>query len=282
VEDLVMSERDIQGRSAGWRPLVKGLRLRGEHVPLRLVQEALSRLKAKERRLARERAIGARISRTVLARDAVWAQDATQLWPGTFAEVIRDVGSCRTLALGVGERAGGADVIALLGAVRKRRGCLPLVWQTDNGPAYTSEAVAKYLKSRRVAHLRSRVHTPTDNACMERAIREIKDEAAAGPQTLAQGLRVLDEGRLRGSKGYVTAAQLDAALPQAPRCVDRARFHAAACAAAAAARSARGGARAARSRERSALWSLLARHALARVEPALTPRRPAARAPQIG
>jgi len=52
-------------------------------------------------------------------------------------EVLKDRGTLANVALGIGEPVKGQDVVSLL-ETQKEKGRLPLVWATDNGPAYKS------------------------------------------------------------------------------------------------------------------------------------------------
>ena len=265
VEALVRGEREKQGKGAGSRPLAVAL---GDCVPVRLIRSVLSDMKRAERREAGREAAVRRTSHDVLVKDAVWAQDATHLGPGVLAEVTRDRATTATRGLSLGPAATAKDVVALLERMRLENGGLPLVWQTDNGSAYTSEEVRTYLLLHRVIHLRSRVHTPTDNAAMEHGIFELKEELGSTPptvQSLSAAVRVLDHGRLRASRGWRTAVQLDAAMQRAADLVDRDRFYEDACSATHAAVQEHATARARRNAERAAIWSVLERDGLARV-----------------
>jgi len=261
----VTRERERQGKGAGSRPFAVAL---GRAVPVRLIRRVLSDLKRNGRREERRRAAMCRTSHDVLAKDAVWAQDATHLGPGELAEVARDRATTATRGLSLGSAATAKDVVALLEEMRLRNGGLPLVWQTDNGPAYTSEEVRAYLVLHRVIHLRSRVHTPTDNAAMEHGIGEIKVELGSTPptaQSLSAAVHVLDHGRLRASRGWRTAAQLDAGTARADARADRGKFYEEACSAVKKAVQGHTTARARRKAERAAIWSALERYGLARV-----------------
>jgi transposase InsO family protein len=267
AEDLVTREREIQGRVAGWRPIEEALSRQGDLVPTKLVQRVLSLQKQAERKAERRRRREHRVSHDVLACDAVWAQDATDLGHGVHAEVAKDSASTSIRGLALGLAATAADVLALLEAMRRRNGGLPLVWQTDNGSAYTSQVVRDYLALHRVIHLRSRVRMPTDNPAIERGIGEIKAELGDDAPTPAQVARVctrLDHGRLRASRGYRTAGELDATLPRACAQVDRERFYAEACLAIETALKSHETARARRKAERAAIWGLLEHFGLAR------------------
>ena len=265
VEALVRGEREKQGKGAGSRPVAVAL---GDSVPVRLIRSVLSDMKRAERREARRKAAVSRTSHDVLVKDAVWAQDATHLGPGVLAEVARDRATTATRGLSLGPAATASDVVALLEEMRVRNGGLPLVWQTDNGSAYTSEEVRAYLALNRVIHLRSRVHTPTDNAAMEHGILELKVELGPAEPTaenLLAAVRVLDLGRLRATRGWRTAAQLDAETARADARADRGRFYEEACSALKEAVHGITTAPARRKAERAAIWSVLERHGLARV-----------------
>jgi transposase InsO family protein len=265
TEVLVTREREKQGKRTGSRPFAVAL---GRAVPVRLIRRVLSDLKRDERREERRRAAMHRTSHDVLAKDAVWAQDATHLGSGELAEVARDRATTATRGLSLGPAAKAKDIVALLEEMRMRNGGLPLVWQTDNGSAYTSEEVKAYLVLHRVTHLRSRVHTPTDNAAMEHGIGEIKAElgsAAPTAENLSAAVRVLDHGRLRATRGWRTAAQLDAETARADALVERERFYEDVCSAIGKAVQGHTTARARRKAERAAIWSVLEQYGLARV-----------------
>ena len=163
---LVLAALKEQGWSAGEGPVHRAL---AGVVSLRLTRQILVELKREHR--ARLRAV-CRRERTSLrlhARNALWAQDATHLardemGKSVQAEVIREVASTRTLEIRVGPAATADDVIAALEQARATRGTLPLVWATDNGSAYVSAAVRKYLAENQIVPLRSLLRTPQHNA----------------------------------------------------------------------------------------------------------------------
>jgi hypothetical protein len=149
------------------------------------------------------------------------------------------------------------------------------VWQSDGGGANRSEAVASYLQEHRVIHLLSRPHTPTDNPAAEWKNRELKEECGLGKGVrlesqedaiarLAPALRRVDEGRLRASRGWKTALELDQELPRADAVVSRATFYADARAAMREAPLGLTDPRAIRKAEQDAIWRTLERHGLAR------------------
>jgi len=288
AEDLVTREREAQGRVAGWRPIEEALRRREDVVPRKLLQRALSEQKQAERRAESARWRALRVSHDVLARDGIWAQDAADLGDGVHSEVAKDRASTAIRGLALGPPAKARDVVALLEAMRRRDGGLPLVWQTDNGSAYTCEEVRVYLGLHRIIHLRSRVHTPTDNPAIERGIGELKAEllgAPPTPQNVARACVKLDHGRLRASRGYRTAGEVDASLPRAEHLVDRETFYAEACSAIESAVQSQRTARARRKAERAAIWSVLEKYGVARQRgPAETagPPYPAAPRSEIG
>jgi hypothetical protein len=253
-----------------------------------LVQRTLSALKATERREGRLRASRARVSHDVLARDAIWTLDATALGrvgeARILGEVLRDPAPPKTLRSRIGPAATAAQVIELLEQAARERGGLPLALQTDNGPAYTSKELAAYLEAHRVVHLRSRVHTPTDNPSEEHGIGELKAESGLDADVrcashedlrarLAHARLCLDEGRLRASRGWRTAAEVDAALARADALVDRRTFHEACRRAVETAVLGPTTARARRAAERLAIWTTLETFGLARTRgPETAPR----------
>jgi transposase InsO family protein len=232
----------MQGKKVGWRPIEEGLG-KGE-IPTRLVQTVVKRFKARDRRLERRRIVNNRQSVTVLFRDAIWTQDGTHLGrifgDKVEAQVIKDRGTLRNVALSVGDAADGEDVVMLLEAAKRENGGLPLVWQTDNDPPYKSEPVESYLERERVVHLLSRVYTPVDNGAAEIGMRELKGECGLGKgvklcsvheaaKLIGKSAVLLNEGRLRGSKGYLSANDLAERIPSWYNAADRNRFYQEAC-----------------------------------------------------
>ena len=237
----VRAELERQGWSAGEGSVFEALR--GE-VPRRLVRSELAALKrahrVREARARRE----VRRSVTVQARDAVWSMDATHIGGDergkVEAEVVREVASGRTLAIGLGPPATGRAVAKLLEVARRERGGAPLVLVSDNGAAYKSRAVGSWLARHRVVHLRSLPRTPQHNPWSEHGNAELKRETGLGKgvrvrcawtalRGLVKAVERLDHARPRRSRGWLTAAQYDAALPPATRLVGRKRFYAACC-----------------------------------------------------
>jgi len=234
ARERVLEEVQRQGWRVGEDPVHRAL---GD-VPKRLVRESLAELKRDHRRRKRKIAERERTTIHVHARDGLWSQDATHLVrdeQGTAvqAEVVREVASTRTIEIAVGPAARGNDVIAALERTRADRGTLPLVWATDNGSAYVSKKVARYLAKQQVVHLRSLPHTPQHNAWSEHGMRELKEEADLEGVCQPLGLRNLlhaardrlDQCRLRRTRGWMTAVQADAAAPPATSLVSRARFY---------------------------------------------------------
>jgi len=208
------------GPRTGWRTVNQ---LHPE-LPVRLVQEGLRRWKRRQQAIERERREALRMSARVHYRDVLWAQDATHLGRdeqgrAIVGEVIGEVASTRTVGAAVGRPATGEDVVDLLQRTATERGGLPLVWMTDNGPAYRSEAVSRYLERERVVHLRSEPRTPQHNPCAERGIGELKALSrldASVQVTLLDALRGLQDARWRldhlrprASRAWKTAVQYD-------------------------------------------------------------------------
>jgi transposase InsO family protein len=228
----------VLGWTAGWRPLDAVL-----ETPTRLIQESLRALKARHRKRVREHREANRMSVKVLAKDVIWTQDATHAGriggKAVLAEVVRDRGTLGNVAMAVGEAATGRDVVEML-EIQKREGRLPLVWATDNGPAYKSEEVAEFCKREKLVHLFSRIHTPQDNAAAERGIGELKAEAGLGKNACFRAVRevasclaktwFLLDARPRACRDNRSAVQLEKDLPAGPDLVDRGVFYKATCA----------------------------------------------------
>ena len=276
---LVAEQRRAQGRTAGWRPIVEALKAVVPAVPTRLIQEELARQKTQERRAERERQERYREGHEVLAKNAVWCEDEALLGHAdgerVHGEVLRDVASSKTIRVSVGSATTADAVIAQLEQVAAERGAYPLVWQRDNGPAYGAAEVDAYLALHFITALRSRTYTSTDNPAAEHANRELKEESgldapvalssvAEAAGRMAAARLCLDEGRLRATRGWKTAACFDADLPEAERLVDRVTFHAVARAAVEAAVLGIEDPRARRKAERDAIWKTLETYGLAR------------------
>lgn len=230
----VARELRRQGQETGWRGIHNAL---GLAIPVRLVQESVGALKRRRRARAQAAQARRRVQMRVRAREVIWSADGTHLGrhEGRKLEgqVIRDAGSARIVGISLGASACGQDVVRILESARIERGGLPLVLATDNGPAYRSRALEKYLRLHRVVHLLNLPRTPQHNAWAERAIGEIKQdcrwEASEGIQTLAAALegarRRLDHHRLRASRGYRTAATCDFEMGRGYHLVGRENFY---------------------------------------------------------
>lgn len=212
-------------------------------VSTRLIQESLRALKARHRKEIREYRAIHRVKVEVLAKDAIWTQDATHTGrinkKAVLAEVVKDRGTLGTVAMAVGDSATGRDVVEML-EIQKQKGHLPLVLATDNGSAYKSAEVAEYCRRERVVHMFSRPRTPQDNAAAERGIGELKAESGLGRKACFHAVHevvsclantwVLLDHRPRACKGYRSAVQLENDLPAGPELVDRGVFYEATCA----------------------------------------------------
>lgn len=234
-------ERRRQGKRVGWRRIEEGL---GKTVPTRLVQQTLKRFKARDRLVKRRRIERSRQRVVVQVSDAIWTQDGTHLGRvggrAVKGLVIKDRGSMRKVSMWVGHRPNAEDVKNLLEETKQRTGRLPLVWQTDNDSIYREEDVMEYLKKEKIVTLYSRVHTPPDNGAAEIGMRELKEISGLGKGVklrsveeaavlLGKSAVQLNENRLRGSKGYLSANALAETMPSCYNTVDRNRFYQEAC-----------------------------------------------------
>jgi hypothetical protein len=243
VRALVAVQLDVQGL-VGWRDVLGGILRLGERVSTMLVQQETATGK-RERRAATRRAIeAARAGHEVLARDAVWCQDTTHVGrleggEEVAAELITDRATLSVVSLTVGAVPDSGDVCADLERAAQERGGWPLVRQRDRAGIYgTPEALAQ-LKRERVVDLLSRAHTPTDNPVAEHMNGELLAESELGvgvrlgsTEEAAARLapaRARLSRRLRATRGYRSADELDRGLRRADEMVDRDRFYAAAC-----------------------------------------------------
>jgi len=227
-----------QGWSAGWRSVLGAL---GGEDPVRLVQRCLALWKRRKRRRLRLLRGGLRKTILVQAREVLWSIDAMQAGhngegEARFAEVLRDVGGARTISIRIGPASKAQDVIALLESARRTRGALPLVLSSDNGSAYASDLLERYLEEHRVVHLRSLPHTPQHNAWAEHGIGELRAESGLESHTpllggdeeaalrLEEARRRLDGERYRLRFGS-TAEARDKNLPRGYDGINREAFY---------------------------------------------------------
>jgi hypothetical protein len=283
VRGRVLEQFELQG-IVGWRDVLKGIRRRltdGERVSVMLVQQETAALKQQARCNRRRALERVRVGHEVLCRDAVWAEDATHVGRlpdhgKVEAEVATDRATTATVIAAVGPPATGADIEALLEQAKEERGGLPFVWQSDDGSANRSDSLEAYLERELVIHLRSRVHTPTDNPAAEHKNRELKEESGLGrgarlsnveeaAARIEPARRRIDQGRLRASRGWKTAATLDRELPRADTRVDRARFYAEARSAMREAVLGLADPKEIRKAEQDAIWRTLEKYGLARL-----------------
>jgi hypothetical protein len=239
---LVLAELEHQ-EWPGWRPVEAALR---GLVPTRLVQWAVKELKAQRRRRVAAREQEQRTSVTVLARNVLWAEDGADVGVSPRGketmEVLRDAAASRTVAIGNGPPARGADLVTLLEDARAMRGTYPLVVSRDNGGAQKSRELARFLEREKVIVLRNYPHTPRHNPVAERAIGELKEvsgldagvtlaDDGEAARRLESAWWTLDHCRLRARLGYRTAAAADAEMPTWYNHATRECFYAAARAA---------------------------------------------------
>ena len=222
----------------------------------RAIRAALAKLKAARRALIRADEAARRTSLVVKRRDAVWAQDATELerihGKKVTTEVVRDVATANVGGLEAALKdPNGESALRALEATINARGQAPLMVCVDRGAAYRSRTYQNRLKELKIICLHNVPHTPKHNAFAERAVREIKDAAAglddvthsATPkdaQRRWQQALELARSRLarrpRASRNGLNSLELDRALPEVYDRIDRDAFYAAAIKAQAAAR----------------------------------------------
>lgn len=288
VRALVEAEWRRQGVTTGARTILRQLRVAEPGLSSHLVEEALSGLKAEAEREAEHAREVAREGHVVLGRDTVWAEDTTHLGrlptgEECAGEHIKDRGTWCTLSLTVGATPTGNDALRDLQRTAKERGGWPLVLQLDNGSIYLAKGVQAALAEECVLVLLSRVHTPTDNAAIEHGHGEVKAECGLGKDVVlachAQALERLEpavarlnRARLRPTRGWLTAAELDRVLPRGDACVDRTEFYERTRAAMAAATRGIEDPTAARRAEREAVITALCEAGLARRHVGRRPR----------
>lgn len=257
----VCREARRQTLEAGERAISAAVKDQG--VTLYEVRRELRRLKTLARLHAARRRAADRRSVRPLAKDVLWAEDATKVGdvaaeeattrtasaeapaPRTendadgaptvalMAEVVRDVGTTQTLGLAIGPAADAEDVILLLDRIIAERGVAPLVWSTDNGPPYVSGRLDDYLRDRRIIHLKNLPRTPQHNAAAERGEGELKaaarllpsDSPAERARKLVRTAAKLNRGRRRATRKGLTGREADSILPAATSIVSRDAFY---------------------------------------------------------
>jgi hypothetical protein len=288
VRALVTAARATQGVGTGGKTLHKALKDAHPKLSRMLVEQELA-AQRRHARAEKQRAIeDAREGLEVLGKDTAWGEDTThegRLPDGSEStgELIRDRATLATVSLAVGPPPTADDVLAGLRRAALERGGWPLVIQVDNGSIYLAALVRGELEAQRVIVLRSRVHTPTDNAATEHGHAEFKAEtglgkgvvlsshAEAASRTAIARAR-LDHGRPRPSRGGCTAAVLDQIVPRGDAVVDREQFYARARAAIEAAVLGVEDPDAARLAEREAIFTTLCEFGLARRHVGRRPR----------
>lgn len=207
--------------------------------PLRLIQWALQKVKARKR--LKKRKILAKVAQiiSVLYKMVIWVIDGAQVgWlegKKVITELLKDRGSLSIIGTSTGPPASAKEVIALLKKTRKATGSFPLVLMSDNGPAYRSRKVRKFLRRHKIIHLLSRAYCATDNGAAERAVRELREMTGlkSGTQlvddletaVLVQlGACAINEEWARASKGGKTASVLHDEMPAWYGVVERAKF----------------------------------------------------------
>ncbi len=288
VRALVIAQREKQGKGAGGKAIHRELTKSGEPLSRMLVEREVAAQKREERVQARREREAAREGVEVLGRDTAWGADTThhgRLPDGSEStgELIRDRATLATVSLAVGPPPTADDVLEGLRRAALARGGWPLVIQFDNASIYLAWLVQRELEAQRVIVLRSRVHTPTDNAATEHGHAEFKAETGLGKGVvlsshaeaaarIAPARACLDHGRPRPSRGGCTAAVLDQIVPRGDAVVDRDQFYARARAAMKAAVRGVEDKDAARLAEREAIFATLCEFGLARRHVGLRPR----------
>lgn len=232
-------------RTLGFRAGRSTVQTKLEDLPTRVINTLLKVLKAEHRAEEAQRLKRDRIHVKVLAQGALLAQDSTHVGSvagkKAWAEVLKDAATTHAEACGDGKPIRAKAMLGHLERL-KSEGRLPLVLATDNGSAYKDSRVVEWLQRHQVVHLFSRPRTPQDNGRAERGIGEGKALAGLGKGVLLEngplGVRILDQALQtlnqhwpRMTKGGLTAAQLQQALPHWQATTTRSSFYNATCSA---------------------------------------------------
>lgn len=184
------------------------------------------------------------------------------------ADMIRDVATTSVLRARVGPPATAEELIHHFDAAAAERGTYPFVLVVDNGPAQTAQKFKSHLAEKKVIMLFSLPRTPQHNPWAERTNREVKEEAEFYEGDPPVGIHLctlrvdtaykrLNNFRLRKSRNYKTATQLDLEMPSASDIVARDLFFSTACAAIAKAVAGCSKVRERRRAEREAIYATL-------------------------
>jgi hypothetical protein len=225
---LVGRELKKQGYP-GWREIARALQ---GAVPVRLIQLYVRLTKQRRRERKSARIARNRVTVSVLARDVIWGQDGAHIGRNKShaveSQVIRDRGSLAFIGIQTGPTAGHKDVLRLFEETAKQRAGYPLVYSRDNGSMYAHEDVQRYMEERQIIVLRTLPRTPQHNGATERSIRELKVATGLGKgelidqqsahAALTAAIARMNKNRIRPSKGFKTANELDDTLPVGYTC----------------------------------------------------------------
>lgn len=285
--------RTLESGYDGWRGVQAELEREEVFVPVRLIQESLRVLKYEQHQRERLRIEEQRVHVEVLARDALWALDQTQVSRDTQGVleslVVRECLVPHTLGLSIGPSACGTDVVELLGRTAAERGSWPFVLQMDNGPENKNAEVKACLQEARVIALWNEPYTPEHNARAERTIGSLKRASGLDrpaersadptrghvctrePDVLSTRARLCArlfsawerlEHAPRAALEGLSPAELDRIAPRAEDHASRARFYTEACEELRKIALAPNEPRARRKQEREAIWCALEKHGL--------------------
>jgi len=171
----------------------------GKHLVYRLYKEEGLALKKRPKR--KRKAVRHREERFIAtAPDQAWSIDfvADQLQDGTRfrALTILDVYTREGVAIEVGQRLKGDDVVRVLNRMKQHRG-VPKVLFCDNGSEFTSQAIDLWAYQNGMKIDFSRPGKPTDNAFVESFNGTFRAEClnAHWFETLAEAKRLIEAWR---------------------------------------------------------------------------------------
>jgi hypothetical protein len=153
--------------SPGWRPIAAELK---GVVSVRLVQKYVAEFKQINKK---KKSVTQRIE--VEKKNVIWSIDGafTKKDKKIEHQVIKDRGSKIWIAHKE-DASKTDDVIGLL----EKSACsvgLPLVLSSDNGSAYKSKELARFMRRHKVVHLMSLPRTPQHNGAVEVGIKELRE-----------------------------------------------------------------------------------------------------------
>lgn len=176
----------------------------------RLIRKLVGELKTRRRKHLREQRDTYRKTIHVPNSGVFVAMDAASLpKEGGDYIVYRDRGSLSANASRCDQgHHRSSDTLNVLEELKKK-GRLPLVISTDNGPGFCSGKVDHFLMDNKVVHLKSLPYVPEHNGSAESAVGDFKTLVVGHGLKPAVACKILNENRLRKKLGFKTSHEVE-------------------------------------------------------------------------